>query len=317
MKKLFFVLFATILFASCSSESDDTTVPEGKTYKVTFNVSNFDMETKPLKAESLGQALYYTIYEKESGKAIKFRYHNRSAGNAQVVEDLPAGSYYIVFISAYRALDGININWTEDPDGANVDITNLNFYTDYCYGSTYIAYPAYKHYGLYYEKVSFTVGVGNEEVNKDVELQPKWSNISVQITDGETCTLPEGTTLVDISISPLYYGFNIADGIPSKNYGEDLTAHFQSLSATSVSDFREKGLSNKFIMASKGATAKLVFIKHTMSTTEILGERVIYKGDFEGGKKITLKGTLGNTVTNASFNLSLGELKDGGVIPFE
>lgn len=129
--------------------------------------------------------------------------------------------------------------------------------------------------------------------------------------------MPEGTTLVDISISPLYYGFNIADGIPSKNYGGDLITTFQSLSVANVSEFREKGLTRKYIMATKGATAKLVFIKETVSSTEILGEKVIYKGDFEGGKKITLKGTLGNAATNASFNLSLGELKDGGVIPFE
>lgn len=317
MKKLFFFLFATILFASCSNDSDDATpVPEGKTYKVTFNVSNFNVETKPLKAESLGQSLYYTIYEKVSGKAIKFRYRSATE-NAQVVEEVPAGSYYIVFIAANRALNGINIDWSEDPDGSNVDITNLNFYTDYCSGSHFIAYPAYQHYGLYYEKVDFTVGVGNEEINKDVVLQPKWSEISVQITDGETCTLPEGTTNVDIAISPYYYGFNIADGIPSKNYGEDLIPHFQSPSAAEVSTFREKGLSNKYIMATKGGIAKLIFIKATVSSTEILGERVIYKGDLEGGKKITLKGTLGNTVTNASFNLSLGELKDGGVIPFE
>lgn len=314
MRKTLFILFATILFASCSSDSDDVVPTDnGKTYKVTFNVSNFEVDEKPLKAESLGQGVYYTIYEKESGKAIKFRYGGYSP---IVVEEVPAGSYYIVFISAYRALSGININWAENPDGSDVDITDFNFYTDYCNGSTYIAYPSYQNYGLYYGKVGFTVGVGNEEVNKDVELQPKWSNVSVQITDGETCTLPEGTTTVDIAISPYYYGFNIADGIPSKNYSEDSFAFFQSLSATNVSNFREKGLSGKYIMASKGATAKLVFIKHTMSTTEILGERVIYTGDLEGGKRITLRGTLGNSTSSASVNLSLADLADGGFNSF-
>lgn len=315
MRKLLFILFATILFASCGDNSEDVTPVDNKTYKVTFNVSNFEVEANPLKADGLNKRLYYTIYEKESGKAIKFR-HRSGAENAQVVEEVPAGSYYIVFIAADRELNGINIDWSEDPDGANVDITNLNFYTDYCLGSKYIAYPALQHHGLYYQKVDFTVGMGHEEINKDVELQPKWSEISVEITDGETCILPEGTTTVDIAISPYYYGFDIANGITSKYYGEAHMLPFQSLSVANVSDFREKGLSRKYIMATKGGTAKLVFIKATVSSTEILGEREIYKGDFEGGKRYTLKGTLGKVTSNAAFSLSLADLKDGGVIPF-
>jgi len=318
MKKILFLLFAAIIFASCSNVSEDVTPIDNKTYKVTFNVSNSEMDSKPLKAESLGTGLYYTIYEKESGKAIKFRsrYRNESA---QVVEDVPAGSYYIVFIGAWRALTGMHyINPINDTNGSKVDISNFNFYSDFCEGISYIDQPSHKHYGLYYEKVGFTVGVGQEEINEDVVLQPMWSEISVQITDGETCTLPEGTTIVDVVVSPYYYGFNIADGLPK--YGGDNSGYgwsFQSLSYRDVDVFREKGLSRKYIMATKGATIKLQFVKYTMDTTELLEERVIYTGDIEGGKRITLKGTLGKTNLTGTFNLSLGELADSGVIPFE
>ncbi len=113
-----------------------------------------------------------------------------------------------------------------------------------------------------------------------------------------------------------YYGFSIAEGIPSKIY-ENVAIPEQSRTATSDTNFRtNKRLSGKVVSASKDVTVKLVFIKRTVSSTEILGERVIYKGDFEGGKNITLKGTLGKFASSATFNPTLGELTDGGVIPF-
>lgn len=70
MKKLLFFLCATILFASCSNDSEEVPTTS-KTYKVTFDVSNFSVDVKSLKADTYNNQLFYIIYEKESGKGVK------------------------------------------------------------------------------------------------------------------------------------------------------------------------------------------------------------------------------------------------------
>ncbi|MFV0537396.1 MAG: hypothetical protein ACK5M3_08490 [Dysgonomonas sp.] len=97
MKKLFFSLLAVILFASCSSEIENV-APAGQTHKVTFNVTNFSSDADPLKtAGTNSNYCYYTIYEKESGKAIKHKTIFEPV--AQITEEVAAGNYYISIFS--------------------------------------------------------------------------------------------------------------------------------------------------------------------------------------------------------------------------
>ncbi|MDR2948124.1 MAG: hypothetical protein LBV71_02850 [Prevotella sp.] len=312
MKKLFFFLFATILFASCSSDSDDATIPEGKTYKVTFNVSTFEVYARPLKAETHSNYCYYTIYEKESGKAVARNVMKTEAG--QITEEVAAGNYYIAILSVPSTITSPGPGAPWSPWDSDVNLDDFNFYSDYFEGVGWINYGRDNLYA-YYEKASFSAGLTNN-VKMDITLQPMWSVVDIEVTDADICFLPEGTNTIECTVNPFYYGFSIAEGIPSKSY-ENVAIPEQSRTATSDTNFRtNKRLSGKVVSASKDVTVKLVFIKRTVSSTEILGERVIYKGDFEGGKNITLKGTLGKFASSATFNPTLGELTDGGVIPF-
>lgn len=316
MKKILFILFATILFASCSSVSEDVVPTDnGKTYKVKFNVSNFDMETKPLKAETHENYCYYTIYEKESGKAILRDVMKAAVG--QITEEVAAGDYYIAILSVPSTImsPGPGVSWS--PWGSDINLDDFNFYSDYFNGIGWINYGKDNQYS-YYEKVAFSVGLGsNEETEQDVPLQPMWSIVNIEVTDADICTLPEGTNTIECIVNPFYYGFSIAEGIPSESY-EDVATSAQSRTVISDTNFREKKvLSGKVVSASKGVTVKLIFLKQTVSSTEILGEREIFKGDFDRGKSYTLKGTLGKVTSHATFNLSLADLTDGGVIPFD
>lgn len=314
MKKIFFFLFATILFASCNNDSEEV-VSADKTYKIAFNVSNFEVESNPLKAaETHSNYCYYTIYEKESGKAVKRDVIEAAVG--QIKEEVAAGNYYIAILSVPSTIasPGPGVPWS--PWNSDVNLDDFNFYSDYFKGVGWINYGRDNLYA-YYEKVAFTVGLGNEEIEQDVVLQPMWSIVDIEVTDADICFLPEGTNTIECAVTPFYYGFNIAEGIPSESY-EDAVTPEQSRTATSDTNFRtNKAVSGKVVSASKDITVKLVFIKRTVSSTEILGEKVIYTGNFEGGKKITLRGTLGEFVSTTTFNPILGELTDGGVIPFD
>ncbi|MFV0536242.1 MAG: hypothetical protein ACK5M3_02605 [Dysgonomonas sp.] len=197
-------------------------------------------------------------------------------------------------------------------------MTKYNFRSDYFGGIGWIHSGNRNNLFTYYEKVSFTAGAAsNENVDMDVVLQPMWSVLDVEVTDAETCSLPEGTNVVICTVNPFYYGFDIANGIPSDTK-EDSWTQFYANPMSDVSFRSNKGVTNKVVSASKDITVKLVFIKWSESDAgTLLGERVIYKGDVEGGKHITLKGTLGKSNdTNATFSPTLGNLGDGGVIPF-
>lgn len=325
MKKLLFSLFATILFASCSNEIENLESPTDKMYKVTFNVSNFSVDSKPLKSypwhiTTHNNYFYYTIYEKESGKALIYKAINKDF--EKITEEIPAGNYYIAVVSSARTINSPGPGTPEKPLSEmeywnDVDLNGLNFYSDYYQGVGWLLYSRDNLYA-YYEKVSFSVGVdSNGGIEKDIALQPMWSVLDIEVTDAVTCTLPEGTNTIECTVNPFYYGFGIADGIPSENR-DDTVIPEQSRTANSDVNFRtDTGIFGKVISASKDVTVKLVFLKRTASSTEILGERVIYKGDFDGGKHITLKGALGKTTSTGTFNVTLGNLSDGGIIPFE
>ena len=312
MREILFLLFAAIMFTSCRNDSEEVTPTDNKTYKVTFNISNIEVDMKPLKAETYNNQFHYRVYEKENGKVVKgWRY----LGKVDKVEvELPAGDYYITFIS--HPTGGMGFPKPEGP----IDVEDYNFYTDYFDNPpSWVAPRHFGNYCVYYEKAGFTVGADNKDILMDVALKPMWSEVDVEVSDAETYTLPEGTTTIACNITPAYFGFNIADGTSTK--GTEDIWNFQENSNTTIDNFREYkgvgrvGSTKKYTTASKGVTVKLVFIKQEISGDTILGEREIYKGDIEGGKRITFKGALGKA-TSGTFNLSLADLKDGGVIPF-
>ncbi len=307
MKKLLFFLFATILFASCSSDSEEA-VTTGKTYKVTFDVSNFSVDVKSLKAETFGNRLFYVIYEKESGKGVKGWTFEGMVG--QVTEELPEGNYYIAFISHPRG------GMSSPPTEGAIDVKDNNFYTDYFENPPTWILGNMGNRFIYYEKVSFSVAANNSNMPIPVTLQPMWSEVTIEVTDANTCSLPEGTTTIGCVITPSFYGVSIAEGVPTR--GSEASWGWNDLCNTNVDKFREhKIITDRHATAGKDVTVKLVFVKQIASGDTVLGEREIYKGNIEGGKRITFRGTLGRTSAIGTFNVSLSDLTDGGVIPFE
>ncbi len=307
VKKLLFFLFATILFASCSNDSQEA-VTAGKTYKVTFNVSNFALDQKPLKVDNEGQitnySIEYAIY-KYGGEFVKSGLIESSSfdqNSVKIEEEILAGTYWIAIVAANKFNN-------EGPVLSN--LSNIN--TDYCNGNFRID-RGHDNETVYYEKLAFTVGDNVVALVNDVVLKPMWTFLYVNVLDAATCHLPEGTAYVQCTTTPFYYGFGLKDGIATKKY--DKSPGVGSGLPMTVGAFRGlHGLMEAIpVTATKDATVKFVCFSTNGS---VLSEKVIYTGDIENGKYITFKGTLGNSTSNASFNVSLGDLIDGGIIPFE
>lgn len=315
MKKLFLFLFVAALFVACSSDDTDDTTPQldGKKYKVTFNVENFELETSPLKDAGTHSNYFSSyIYNKETGKAVYTSTHQSDS----VSVNLKAGSYYFVSVSKPTTIPNSYPGNSETSDENG--ISGYNFDTDYLQGAGWLNTHPERNLYVYYGKQEFTVGENSENaINETVTLMPTWSEVIIDVTDAATCDVPEGTTNITCQVSPYYYGVNIADGKATKTI-EDSSDPSQSSSALNLSWFRDKSRTfKKYIADSKDISVKIVFWELTPSSTRIVGERVIYKGDLDKGKKITLSGALGRSLNEtASFTPVLGELTDGGVIPF-
>lgn len=304
MKKIFFFLFTVILFASCSNSNDDVTlVDNGKKYKVTLDVINkFVVESGALKSTETNwpynYICEYTIY-KEDGTVVDHEVLNEP----QLQFELSKGNYKIAVLAARN---------TEYMGNSYLEHSNLA--TDYCNGNHWIAKSA-DNAGMYFEIIDFTV---NESVNNvtSIELKPMWSEIDVEVTDAATCTIPEGTTGIFIGVEPYYSGFAIKDKIPTKKL--DMYPIALASMGQSISEFRKGGaLPSCYIAQSKNVTVKLIYRSETATETKIVGERVIYQGDFESGKRYKFSGKVGNDNGVKSFNVSLGSLTDVDPIPFE
>ncbi|MDR2948125.1 MAG: hypothetical protein LBV71_02855 [Prevotella sp.] len=307
MKKLFFFLtVATVLFASCSSSDESDPVDNGKTYKVKFNVSNFTSDISSLKAENTdywptSNYCQYAIY-KASGELVKSKLMETGSfdpANVEIEGEVSAGNYWIAIVSA-SSFNNMPV--------VLADLSNIN--TDYCLGNTWIS-RGHDNVGIYYEKLAFTAGESATEVN-DVVLNPMWSHLNIKVSDADVCYLPEGTTYVQCVVSPYYYGFRLKDGVSSQKY--EASPGLGSDLPVPVAKFRsEGGMESIIVSYTKDATVKFVCMTNNGT---VLSEKVIYTGDIEKGKYITFNGSLGSIESNASFNLSLADLTDGGVIPF-
>jgi hypothetical protein len=90
-----------------------------------------------------------------------------------------------------------------------------------------------------------------------------WSEVTVEVTDANTCSLPEGTTTIGCVITPFYSGISIAEGIPTR--GSDASWGWADLCNTNIDKFREhKIITDRHATAGKDVTVKLVFVSRLL-----------------------------------------------------
>lgn len=309
MKKLLFILPIVILFASCGNDSDIINLPEDtKTYDVTFNVSNFKLETTPLnsKGSVAGPERYYYRYiiYKQDGSLLKdsIKPIKDELTSLTITEKLPAGKYNLAIMTAHKTTF-IDIS---DPTLASTLVPE-NFNTDYCFGNVWVA-GWRDNKNIYYNTIDFNIG-NNAENSIDLELDPMWSTIDVNITDAATCGIPDGTTAIKCVIDPFYYGFNIKTKVSSVSWNNSSIHNIISSSCKGVEQFRESGTIPQICIAeSKNITVKAIYLKRLSESDngEIIGERIIYKGNLDKGIHYKFTGALGNYTSEGetSFNIT-------------
>ncbi|WP_029905494.1 hypothetical protein [Prevotella sp. 10(H)] len=304
MKKLRYIwaiVCVTILFASCSSNDTDSGIDEKK-YPVTFNISNFSHDTSPLNSEKADENIVrsykYTIYD-ETGKAVL----HDEAKLPLIKFELPKGNYKISVIS-HRLLSNHPI------------IEHDNFNSDYCFGNAWVATGS-DNYEMYLENKDFSVD-GKNDQSVDIKLQPMWSEILVNITDAETCFIPNGCNFMLCVVEPYYYGFGIKDKVPTQK--ADNSPITTPSPGISVDKFKElKYIGPRFIARSNDITVKIIYWTQSANDAgSSLGEKVIYKGNFLAGNRYLLTGELGNEENNISgeFNVTSKGLEEADRIPF-
>lgn len=307
MKKLFFLIAAAITFASCGNDNTmDDAVDDDTTYSVTFSIDPFSVQTNPLKTASDlsdGNYFQYVIY-KEDGSVLLDKILDEGTfdmENLKISIDLSKGNYHLAALSAKRTTFNSSI------------YTPSNYETDYCNGNQWIV-KGFDNYNIYFETVDFSVN--NQTVEKSVVLQPMWTEIDIQALDADICTLPAETKYVQTAVYPYYYGFSIKDKKATRY--KDPAVSASALLFKSVEKFREdKGYFGYPVAASNNITVKLLYITASESVAqENLGEKTIYTGDIERGKRITFSGKLGEHEVNSKFSFSLKDLEDGGTIPY-
>lgn len=307
MKKLLFILPMVILFASCGNDSETINLPEDtKTYDITFNVSNFKLEATPLnsKGSVAGPERYYYRYMiyKQDGSLLKDSINpvKNELTSLTITEKLPAGKYSLAIMTAHKTTF-IDVS---DPTLASTLVPE-NFNTDYCFGNVWVA-GWRDNKEIYYNTIDFNIG-NNVENSIDLELEPMWSTIDVNITDAATCGIPDGTTTIRCEINPNYYGFSIKTKKPNVSSNSSVYNVIRE-QCTSIESFRESGVIPQIcIMGSEDATVKLLYLKRLPESDngEIIGERIIYKGDLENGINYKFTGKIGNiTEGEASFNIT-------------
>lgn len=308
MKKLFLFLFSALLFTACSNDDADNieVKPEGKTYKVTFNVENFEIVESNLKSgDSIKDSgPYYVIFDKETGAGIVGGKYSDT-----ITVELEAGNYIFA---------GINTNRRYAPGTSYgpTAVKDMNFYTAKELGS-YNSMASRDNSYAYYGKLEFSVGenIDNKEIKK-VVLDPMWSELVIDITDYDSFSTPDETTHLISLVDPYYHGFYFKDGTPA--FQDTDFAHDYAKSKVSIDGIRDGSKKvRKIVSETKDITVKIIFYKQVVYGSFIVGEKIIYKGDLPRGKRITLRGALGSSSNGkASFTPVLGDLTDGGVIPF-
>ena len=326
MKKINF-LFATLLtivLVSCSQVDDDEFQPEvpgtEKLYKMSFNVSEFEIESTPLKnqtkteGEIKGDFLQYVIYKENNGSVILSKTLSKqdvstvgdtADSNVGFELELPIGKYYIAVLTGPYYQRGYPIS---SPEYFSTDFTRGNWWTTRDTGNG----------GIYFDSFSFDVSENIANNVADVTLKPMWSSVAIQVTNAATCDFPTNTAIISYGITPHVNGFYLQSKEPEIYYS--VKSGFRSTYDGDMIGFEafKTGSSHVSFITDKIKNATITVQFYSANTPssngELLGEQVIYTGDIERGKNIVLKGKLPESSSepgnDSSFQLNYVDMEN-------
>ena len=321
MKKLFFILFATVtIFSSCSSDNDgivDNDNNNVKTYNVKLNVESsiFSIDKNPLKSTVIrtdGNFLQVVAY-KESGELYSStvissdsiaKIKDKSNSSIPVEIQLPEGKYHISLLSALdREADNTGIkysSWTYDPKNYDTD-----FYKKYS-SDTGNIYSNSNH-NVYFTTVDLTVSKNNDNQTATVaKLNPMWSEVNISLTGLSDIAIPTGTTGITIVYKNLYWCFPIKTGIANA------TGFANHIQETDVYTLDQNNI-NTLRLPSVSENNSMILVinyvkKDSNNTITILDSREVdLSHELENGYIYNVSGTLKDVTYDNSTSISLGQ----------
>ena len=303
MKNLIYILFATLILSSCSSENDN--IPSSndgtKLYTVTLSIQNPSLivdqsQIRSTEDESTIDKLVVSLYKSTGEIYTNIPYATDSIkkedGSFQITLQLPANNYKVAIL------------------GSNITNSFLypetkDFYTDYYYGY------AFSNAGVFYNTTDFAVQpIDEAQIITPIELQPMWSTINIAIQDAQTFDVPDETNALEFVVKPLYNGFGMYDKLATNNERPGISRSIVDLNIVRAnSSYRNTVIVSKTIADKNKLSISINYLKKgSDSEYTILGTRdlKIPNINLENGYHYNINGYL-NRKTNQSKNISLVE----------
>jgi len=291
MKKVLFFcfIFISIVWLSCKKDNKAKTDPQGKLHPVSFNITNFKQENRPIdqnikeKVNAVATPdstnilkLVYNIYDASNTlkKSIKIKKGAHDFGT--IKDSLASGNYTAVFVGVTDT-----VHFTENATSFYYRGTIGDITTDLPLSETF------------YKKVSFTVG--STYLQQDIVLQRLNSQMQVVIKD----TLPPGVVKITVNI-------NLVDR--HYDYFADKSNNPTTFISVPIFPASDKiGTANFTIGPIKGLIAtdhtSIVTIIATSVTSAVIAKKTIPNVQFQR-----------NTITILSGNLFVNDPATGGFV---
>jgi hypothetical protein len=305
----FFALFAVCLFFSCKREKANETKPSSRTYKVTFNVSDFTQtilnttskkkEINSLKVDSATNniaaytaVLDLSIFDAQGNLVRKLQQAAGAANYGIVADSLAAGTYTVV-IDAGQSLLKLS---------AGEVSTSLPLHPDLTTGILYyrspvsVGRPANEGpwFDTFYKKFQLTVT--NAPINQNVILDRIVSKLEVDFNDA----IPLNAARVDVFVRKESFEFGINNGLPQTVNTDTITFHYPIPASA-------KGTSNysvSQIMLNTGTPFSVILTAYD-SANKIIAIHSVDNVTCQANKRTILTGNFSSTSPDNSLKVSL------------
>jgi hypothetical protein len=308
-KTLLFMTMASFFLFSCKREKSNDTKPSPKTYKVTFNVSDFTQtilnsvsgkqQVNSLKVDSATNniAAYTSVLDlcifDSQGNLVRKLQQAAGAANYGVVADSLAAGTYTVVVDAGQSLLKLSVGEVSTGLPLHPGLTTgILYYRSSVPGGR----PANEGpwFDTFYKKFQLTVV--DSPINQNVILDRIVGKLEVDFND----VIPQSAARVDMLVRKENFEFGINNGLPQTVNTDTVTFHFPiPASAKGTSNYKISQ-----IILNTGVPFNVTLTAYD-NTNKVIALHSVQNVSCQVNKRTILTGNFSNTSPDNSLNVSL------------
>lgn len=321
MKKIIFLLASILLFTSCSNDEPVlATENNAPRYAVSLNakIPSFNVENTPFAKSAIaeGDPIFMTMsLYKENGELISTENYDPelvlldplqtnnsffevAANSISFDFLLEAGKYHLSLL--------VHRKDAKYPNTTIQSIIATNYNTD-VYGEFYDntnMSEVLHNGGVYFNTVDLNIVALDRTQKVDLELQPMWSHIDINIKDAQIFEVPEGTTALQFVLNPLYYGFSVKNKLALYADQRPIVVPLDSIRANPVYNLRKTTTKTDAANNTIGLTVNYVKEEANSTLTVLKSQQLaIPSTSLENGNYYNISGNLGSGTQDMSISL--------------